>query len=497
MPLLSGSGALSIAERIAQRAAADPAIQKALDNPPTGTFYRTLAPPTIHGHDVVKRLWRGFAENHDPNLPPDIVPDTPLPLKDTLYEFAQYLSLGCKGLLAVFPQKKSIEKYIRNLFVCWKRYAFLPAPDTLKTSVFAYINSPELAAVAPLTTAMRPKPVPTRLDIEAIIRAAYEDNVLFRTNRMRIQFIAITLASVETSERPGAIMESDSYTDTNETLFWGGLHFLVFPNLENPHLPPLLGIRVDIDLLKAWRKDDSKRKSFFFRPEPLGNRALCLVTLFSTMAQQDQVWEDVESVREILHPKTPPTAVHELVMKESARKQPVFRADVLTSEGWTTSETAALKARTNRQLIKNLLFKEGFVTLLVPPLLHRADGVVVTWVVAEATPKKMPRSGIFLGGDSPIRTWRRSRRVRPEHKRGVASQRDASSPPRRACEAGAARQRHGTLRAPSFSEAAISSAVGARQRGRDQRRRRALDPNAAGVGARDTGAAGVGGTGTP
>ncbi|KAJ6492838.1 hypothetical protein C8R47DRAFT_1070360 [Mycena vitilis] len=73
------------------------------------------------------------------------------------------------------------------------------------------------------------------------------------------------------------------------------------------------------------------------------------------------------------------------------------------------------------------------------------------------------------------RTVKRSRRVRPEHKRGVASQRDAPSPPRRACEAGgAAAARHAD---PSLSEAAISAQQASAQG--------ASSKDAAGVGHRD------------
>ncbi|KAJ7656859.1 hypothetical protein DFH06DRAFT_1132083 [Mycena polygramma] len=384
MPLRSGPGALSISERIALRAAADPAVQKALDTPPTGNFFRTLAPPTVHGHDVVKNLWRGFAEQHIPPLALEIVPDTALPARDTLYEFAQYLSLGCKGLLAEYPQRKSIEKYVRNIFACWKRYAFLPAPDALTTAVFAYIQSPELAAIAPLTTKTREKPIPTHVDIEILIRAAYSDKLLFRTNRGRIQFVTIMLVSVQTSERPGAIMESDSYPDTNQAIFWGALTFLVFPN-PNPEdaLFPLVGILVDVELLKAWRMDESKRKSFFLWPEPLGNRALCPVTTILAMAEEDAVWEDVQRVRYLIHPTIAPTAVHKLTIKESCLKQPIFRADVLGPDGWTTSKTAALKARTNRQHTKQLCFMEGFTKGLTNYAFRRRAAKNLTSTVSD------------------------------------------------------------------------------------------------------------------
>lgn len=207
---------------------------------------------------------------------------------------------------------------------------------------------------------MRPKPIATLIDLETIVLAAYQDKRIFRTNRMKIQFITICLVSALSSERPGAIMESDCYRHSNEAVLWGDLEFYIFPNKKDPSRP-LLGIILCIRNQKAHRDDPSFRKWFFLWLEPFGNRANCSATLLSSLAIEDGVFEDVPTMKDILCPKIAPTEIHKLTIKSSHLKQPVFRAEVLTERGWEISESAALKACMHRKQLHLVCFFRGFM----------------------------------------------------------------------------------------------------------------------------------------
>ncbi|KAJ6618401.1 hypothetical protein B0H10DRAFT_2217703 [Mycena sp. CBHHK59/15] len=112
------------------------------------------------------------------------------------------------------------------------------------------------------------------LDIENIVRAVYEDDRVFRTNRMKLQFIFACLVSALSSERPGAILVSDCYQDTNEAITWADLEFHVFPNAASPNRP-YVGIRVRIRLHKGHRHDPSCYKWFWLWLEPCVSRPCC------------------------------------------------------------------------------------------------------------------------------------------------------------------------------------------------------------------------------
>ncbi|KAJ7281597.1 hypothetical protein C8J57DRAFT_1500292 [Mycena rebaudengoi] len=365
---------MTMEERIAHRAANNPAIQKAIAEPPTGLFYKTIKPPTISAHNHIKAIWRRFAEKHETKiLPLETVPGIAHLHQDDYYEFIQYLGFGVGAMLNEFPTKKTIKKYLLNFFHLWRRYAFNPIPIDLRTKAHAFLESQEFANIAPLSKQIRTKPIASRIDVKVIVRSAYKAIEIFRTNRMKIQFNAITLISAISSERPGAIMESDCYTHTNQALTWGDVAFMFFPNPEAP-LHPLCGAMVVIQYTKGQCRDPSKIRHWFIWLEPFENRANCPLTLLISLAQEDGIFQDSARFEEFLSPKVAPTCPHKLRIREESKRQPVFCAEVLTEQGWEISEMAALAAWTHCAFLALLCFALGFTGPLALYAFRRLAG---------------------------------------------------------------------------------------------------------------------------
>ncbi|KAJ7509834.1 hypothetical protein B0H11DRAFT_1791320, partial [Mycena galericulata] len=252
----------------------------------------------------------------------------------------------------------------------------------MRFNALAFIDSQTLRDVAPLSNKVRDKPIVTLLDLEIIVRAIWDDKQIFHTNRMKTQCSAVCLLSTLSSERPGAIMVSDCYRETNEAMTWGDCQFMLFPNPDDPHRP-LLGIMIGVDLQKGYRKDPSKRKFIFLWPEPQGNRANCAATLFCAMAQEDDIFEHVRNIQEAVYPENPCTSIHVLTLKQSSRKQPIFRAEVLTPRGWEISSTAALKVRVHRMHLQRVCFFRGFSKPITDYAFRRRTAKNLSGVLSE------------------------------------------------------------------------------------------------------------------
>ncbi|KAJ7601486.1 hypothetical protein DFH06DRAFT_1025912 [Mycena polygramma] len=268
-------------------------------------------------------------------------------------------------MLAPTASRRSIFQYIHTFFALWTRYAVKVVPTEVRIQVKAYFNSLDLSELAPLTRIIRPKPIATELDLDIIIQATYDDRTLFRTMRMKVQFTYVNLVSATTTERPGSIIESSSYKNSNDGMEWGDKEFFVIPNPENPERPNL-AIIVRIRLHKAHRKDEKHYKYYFILLEPNGTRASCLGTCLLYMALQDGVFQDVTTIEEIFRPARIPTRIHKLAMKPEVLTQPVLRAEVINDDTGlvTISPTRALRAATHSTQLKTISMRKGLYYLM-------------------------------------------------------------------------------------------------------------------------------------
>ncbi|KAJ7760035.1 hypothetical protein B0H16DRAFT_1720260 [Mycena metata] len=99
----------------------------------------------------------------------------------------------------------------------------------------------------------------------------------------------------------------------------------------------------------------------FFMPEPLTHRHVDALMCATVGAFQDEIFQDVDVIEDALHPKHPCTKAHRLRIKESARKQAVFRKEVYNGEKWVISDTLALPYHCARGLMRLISLFLGYI----------------------------------------------------------------------------------------------------------------------------------------
>jgi hypothetical protein len=174
---------------------------------------------------------------------------------------------------------------------------------------------------------MRTKHIADNVDVNTLVRTFWEDKSCFRTNRMRTQLVYLSLLSAVSSERPGAIVEAIAFRHSNEAIEWCDHDFIVIPERDEPN-KPTIAVIVRIQLLKGQRYNESFEKLFFLYPEPDLNCASCPVTMLLHMALEDDIFDSVHTIEEILFPKHSPTMIHVLHQKPKKTNLPVVRNEV-------------------------------------------------------------------------------------------------------------------------------------------------------------------------
>ncbi|KAJ6492839.1 hypothetical protein C8R47DRAFT_423481 [Mycena vitilis] len=362
MPLLAP--VRTDAERIAQRLADNPVLAdvfaKGLDGVHHVSF---LAQPTVEFHDNVRNKWREFTDFHRlQTLPADIILGAKMVTEDIVKEFVLYLAAALRGRITENSARRSVLHYICTFFACWPRYANQAVPTQLRFQVLAYLNSLEFASLVTLSTEIRPKPLATPLDLDAMIRHSLNDTHFFRTNRSRVQFNGVNIMGSLTGERIGCIVEATHYQNTNQSIQWRDIIFSVLPNPADP-FHPFIATGIGLRNGKGHRDDPAFYRVIYVILQPLGARAGCLVTILLYLALRDRIFANgVETIDQILSPAIPPTAKYELRIKDEAKNQPVFRSDELGEDGkWRTSATQALKASAHNNHLRKMCAELGYL----------------------------------------------------------------------------------------------------------------------------------------
>lgn len=211
-----------------------------------------------------------------------------------------------------------------------------------RRQVHNYIASDDLREQLPLSTMQREKHYASMEDIHRLVDSYYADAKYFRTNRMRVQMSALTLLLTFSTERIGALVESNCYRGSNQGLTWKDVAVVITPNPETPSRPDV-AIRVTVRLLKGGRDVQSYFKVFCIFPEDGPGRPYCPVLPLLVLGVQDQVWESIDGPEDILAPRIPPTIEHTLQVRLCKRDLLVFRAEARSKEaGWSISASEAM-----------------------------------------------------------------------------------------------------------------------------------------------------------
>ncbi|KAF8207279.1 hypothetical protein K438DRAFT_431447 [Mycena galopus ATCC 62051] len=351
---------LSKEQRLEQLRASNAAVDDMFKNGLDDTrHFKILAAPTIEAHDYVRGQWRDFVGYHDTDLPSELEMGIAHISEGSIKMFILYLSGTIAGRLENFASRATIVSYLNTFFACLSRYAGQLTPRPVRDQLKAFVYSQEVLDATPLSTKMRPKPIATSQDLDAAISFVWSDTAIFPTTRGKAQFNAVNILCALTSQRPGAIIESSCYEDTNEAILWEDIEIIVIPNPKDPKRPHIV-IGITFRLNKAQRGIDAHFRTVFILLEPLGGRHACFGTLILYMALQDAALRDVSHIDEILKPKFPPVRANPLVIAEACRKQPVFRAEVVEDGVYVVSPTKALKAGRHNDHLKKVFFALGY-----------------------------------------------------------------------------------------------------------------------------------------
>ncbi|KAF8210993.1 hypothetical protein K438DRAFT_2011414 [Mycena galopus ATCC 62051] len=321
--------------------------------------YKILVRPTLVAHEYTRRLWREFTTTVMTTVPSEIGPDSVLPAQDVAKEFVRWLGIALQGRIDVFVKKSTVRRHIKIFFALWRHYAYTVVPSGYRTHLMAYFDSLEFKTTSTLTTKMRDKQTADFFDLELIIKAILEDVRYFRTNRARVSMTYVVNLCAESSERPGAILESGCYRASNEALKWRDHQFWVVPN---PALPkfPLVCLILTATLLKGYRADESFTKPFFLLVQPASHRHVDLLMYAFALAFEDDIFEHIKTIDEVFCPEFPPTKAHRLIIKPSCLDLPVIRKEVYDGKRWINSPNLAMPYHTAAGYLRKISLSLGF-----------------------------------------------------------------------------------------------------------------------------------------
>lgn len=207
----------------------------------------------------------------------------------------------------------------------WPRYANVHPSKEIRYQVNAYVGSREFITAFDLPTEIRPLKAVEPRCLEIIMDTIYSLTNLFTSNRMRLQLAFLVLFSSASAARPGSVVESACYVKSNEALKWDDITFYLLPDDEDPAHPSLI-INIRINLVKGFRKDKSIYQDLLFTTE-LGKdeRLTCLLVPLLSMAFQDGIFLNFDSIEQLLCPAHPPHTRVELQLRDDAKDLIVCR----------------------------------------------------------------------------------------------------------------------------------------------------------------------------
>lgn len=262
-------------------------------------------------------------------------------LTGVVESFIRFLGMTLQGRLSERVTVTTLTSYIWTLFSLLSREGNVHIPNDVRKQIHGYIGSSDFCGHVQLSTRLREKHYASLIDIRILVDSYYSDARRFRTNRMRLQMIALTNLLALSAERIGALVESNCYQGTNEALKWKDVGVMVFPRSDSPSKPDI-AVQVTTHLLKGGRGVESYSKTVFLFPEYGSERAYCPVVPFLVLGLLDQVWEGINSVEDIISPRVPPALTHTLRVRTTKRDLPVFRSEVRMEQGWATSASKAM-----------------------------------------------------------------------------------------------------------------------------------------------------------
>ncbi|KAA8644962.1 uncharacterized protein ATNIH1004_009173 [Aspergillus tanneri] len=273
--------------------------------------HKELAPTTHEKYDRAVENWTLWRLSRNESREKNFSKDEPDPSPQILKSFAEYYIATRRKL----PSRKSACHNLTSFTSRWER-------ETSRTLPLDYIRN-VLTAKYGLPTKPRERALVTAQDIEYLLRHLFEkDNHDYIHERARVQTGSSLSLFAGSGARAGAIVESSSYRNSNECLYYRHLTF----NLKwSKNGLIKRWVTIDPEFLKGWRyRDDTTLPKNWFREHPVLGMNFVFWVIVHGIA--DGAFKGISSVDDLLG-KRPPVGRESWTLQwsESARDLPFFR----------------------------------------------------------------------------------------------------------------------------------------------------------------------------
>ncbi|KAF8500941.1 hypothetical protein F5888DRAFT_1888207 [Russula emetica] len=340
-----GESRTSAADRLASRGFSSDQLQSRVGELVGLTVFRNIAKPTQDAHNSMGRRFREYlALLNDPRYTGDEVlahgaPHLPL---NVVMGFLDYLVMSSQGQIGEMITVGTLLGKVGVWIGMMNRINGTAQTTEMTRALYRYAGG-ECALRYGLKREVRDKPIADGVDVALLLMQLWSPTDTLLNTRMRQQVATYITLAADLASRPGNIIESCAYKDSNEALSYQDLTFYILPpfNVERgqtifaaPNMPtvslaetPQLLVRVKFRYLKGKRADEDKFVEFALTCDPLATIGHCAVTNFIIFAMQDNVFQNISSWDELQHLMTIADKPLIISMKNSdtIRQLPVLR----------------------------------------------------------------------------------------------------------------------------------------------------------------------------
>ncbi|KAH2126877.1 hypothetical protein KXV35_005576, partial [Aspergillus fumigatus] len=240
------------------------------------------------------------------------------------------------------PAQQTVRSNLSGFISEWQQKTCRKLPDTVRKDLYNHIRN-ELTQKYGLETKHREKFPVTSRDLDILIRRLFEDDDHdYVHERARFQdAFSLSLFS-GSGARAGAIVESSSYRDTNECLYYRDLTFNLKWDAKNMEVK--YWVTISPEFLKGYRYNDEAvlPKNWIPEQEILGKNFIFYVMVTGIA---DKAFRGIRTTDELLD-KRPPKGRESWTLEWEAHVQtlPVLR--MVTTDGPHPTPNASQAART-------------------------------------------------------------------------------------------------------------------------------------------------------
>ncbi|KAJ5639155.1 uncharacterized protein N7484_007017 [Penicillium longicatenatum] len=308
-----------------------------------------LAPATAKKYDDVVFIWGLWRLSRNEPVQKNFSKDEPDPTPQQLKLFAEHYITTRREL----PSKKTTCGSLISLISHWERTTYRSLDRKVKTDVLNFIRN-DLTKQYGLRTKPRERFPVTAKDIDYLLHYLFNrDYHDFKHERARVQTASSLSLFAGSGSRAGAVVESSSYRNSNECLYYRHMKFQIKWGNDGELIR---WVTIDSEFLKGHRyNDDIDMPKNWFRGHPVLGKNFVFWVIVHGVA--DGAFKGLTTVEKVLS-ITPPQGRESWTLEwdADAKDLPFFRA--VTPNG--PEATKALSFSSLHHNNKSLAKRDGF-----------------------------------------------------------------------------------------------------------------------------------------